>query len=964
MLRHFALSIFRMLFLHKRLLFLCLVCANTYFLFAQKLTRGPYLQIGTPTSVVVKWRTDAATYTKVFYGTTSNSKTQMVKNDAVVTEHEITITGLQPNTVYYYGIDNNGEIKEGADYYFKTAPLPGSKQKIKIWAMGDMGDGSPNQRSVRDAYLNSIKNDNTQTDVVLLLGDNAYAIGTDEEYQYNFFNIYQDYFLKNNVLWAVPGNHEYYSGAQNRRDVSYFQIFSLPTKAEAGGVVSGSEMYYSFDYANVHFVALDSYGIEEDRYRLYDTLSPQVEWLKKDLITNKQPWTIVMFHHPPYTRNSHDSDYEEQLKLIRQNLNPILERFKVDLVLSGHSHLYERSRPMRGHTGLSDTFRDDLHLTSLSSGRYDGGENACAYVKNGGDEGVIYVVAGSSGQNNGFNGIAHPAMPFKNSINGGSVVIEVEDNRLDFNWLCNDRIVRDQFTIFKNVPKTVRLKAQHGEKVVLRPDWKGAYRWSDGSKAPTFDFRLLQDTVITVKDELGCLEQKFMVNIALKPSIKTRTPQAVCEGQNLNVSYLVENTDSRQWQYRVQLSDDKGSFGKPTFLENIGEQNAELRVAIPKGIPQSADYKIRVIANVGGFEYTPSDAFAIKQKATATLSGDTTIEAGKSAELKLSFTGTPPWTYKLSGGPTATTTTNPLLISVTPQITALYELETFANACGNGGYQGKAQVVVVPKITSTLSVNQVLCDETTAFLNFQVAGTLPHNTRFVAQLSDANGSFNTPKNLGSGIESPLKIVVPKEVEFGGNYQLRTVPDQVSVYNVAPTGVFSIKQRAKASISGDTIVQLGEKAMLKLSFQGQAPWTYKLSDSTSATTTERFVSLPVSPDLATTYTLKSVTNICGIGTVSGSARVNVVVTSAMPQETQIKVYPNPAQNRIFIEVEATQNKTLDWELWNVEAKVIKQGSLRRSQRNQAEVDIHSLPAGVYLLKMVFAGATIERKIIKL
>ena len=189
MLRHFAPSIFRMLFLHKRLLFLCLVCANTYFLFAQKLTRGPYLQIGTPTSVVVKWRTDAATYTKVLYGKALNAKTQMVKNDAVVTEHEITITGLQPNTVYYYGIDNNGEMKEGSDYYFKTAPLPGSKQKIKIWAMGDMGDGSPNQRSVRDAYLNSIKNDNTQTDVVLLLGDNAYAIGTDEEYQYNFFNV-------------------------------------------------------------------------------------------------------------------------------------------------------------------------------------------------------------------------------------------------------------------------------------------------------------------------------------------------------------------------------------------------------------------------------------------------------------------------------------------------------------------------------------------------------------------------------------------------------------------------------------------------------------------------------------------------------------------------------------------------------------------------------------------------------
>jgi acid phosphatase type 7 len=278
----------------------------------------------------------------------------------VTTEHELKITDLTPNTVYYYGVStaSNEAVEEGNNYYFKTAPPAGSKQKIRIWAMGDMGDGSLNQKAVRDAYLQSIGNDNRKTDVVLLLGDNAYAIGADDEYQNNFFNIYQDYFLKNNVLWAIPGNHEYYSGSRTSRDIPYFRIFSLPQNAEAGGVPSGSEIYYSFDYANVHFIALDSDGIEENQYHLYDTLGPQVKWLKKDLAANRQSWTIVMFHHPPYTKNSHDSDAEGELKLIRQNLTPILERFKVDLVLSGHSHLYERSRPMRGHTGISSTFRD------------------------------------------------------------------------------------------------------------------------------------------------------------------------------------------------------------------------------------------------------------------------------------------------------------------------------------------------------------------------------------------------------------------------------------------------------------------------------------------------------------------------------------------------------------------------------------------------------------------------------
>ena len=302
-------------------LFFSLLISSVHTLFAQKITRGPYLQMGTANSIVVRWRTDAAIVGKVIYGLAPNQKNRSVADEVATTEHELKITGLESNTVYYYGLSTipDGVVVEGNDYYFKTAAPVGSKQKIRIWAMSDMGDGSPNQRAVRDAYLQSIKNDNRQTDVTLLVGDNAYAIGTDEEYQNNFFNIYQNYFLKNNVLWAAPGNHEYYSGSQTSRDIQYFKIFSLPQNAEAGGVPSGPEMYYSFDYGNVHFVGLDSYGIEQDRYRLYDTLGSQVEWLKKDLAANRQPWTIVFFHHPPYTKNSHDSDSEEELKLIRQN---------------------------------------------------------------------------------------------------------------------------------------------------------------------------------------------------------------------------------------------------------------------------------------------------------------------------------------------------------------------------------------------------------------------------------------------------------------------------------------------------------------------------------------------------------------------------------------------------------------------------------------------------------------------
>ena len=232
--------------------------------FAQKIIRGPYLQLGTPTSIVIRWRTETPTTGKINFGPATDRLDRSVTDETPTNEHELKLTDLQPNTVYYYSVGSTTQIQAtGSEYYFKTAAPVGSKQKIRIWAMGDMGSGTPNQLSVRDAYMNSIKNNNRATDLVLLLGDNAYGTGNDEEYQNNFFNVYQNHFLKNNVLWAIPGNHEYYSGDQNKREVSFFKVFSFPQTGEAGGVPSGTKMYYSFDYANVHFVGLDSHGIEE-----------------------------------------------------------------------------------------------------------------------------------------------------------------------------------------------------------------------------------------------------------------------------------------------------------------------------------------------------------------------------------------------------------------------------------------------------------------------------------------------------------------------------------------------------------------------------------------------------------------------------------------------------------------------------------------------------------------------------
>src|SRR6186713_2846455 len=227
------------------------------------LTRGPYMNMALQNSIVIRWKTDAPTNSKVNYGTTAGNLTQSFTDNTSTTEHIVTLTGLSTNTLYYYSIGSTTQTLQGdANNYFKTMPVVGSTEKIRVLAMGDMGDNSANQLSVRNAYLNF--NGSNYTNAWLLLGDNAYENGLDAEYQSNFFNIYQGNLTKNHVLFPSPGNHDYANNSTRQADhnIPYYSMFTLPAAGECGGVASGTEAYFSWNWGNIHFLSLDSYGKE------------------------------------------------------------------------------------------------------------------------------------------------------------------------------------------------------------------------------------------------------------------------------------------------------------------------------------------------------------------------------------------------------------------------------------------------------------------------------------------------------------------------------------------------------------------------------------------------------------------------------------------------------------------------------------------------------------------------------
>ena len=490
-------------------------------------TRGPYLQKATPNSIVVRWRTGDAVDSKVTYGITPGNLNQSVVVSGTRTEHTVQLSGLMPYTQYYYSVGTSTSvIQSGVNFYFLTSPGTGATGKYKFWVLGDAGSLFSTQYNVRDWYYTHIGSGITNG--WLLLGDNAYNDGTDAEYGSKFFNIYQDKILKNSPLWPIPGNHEYYEGNQNLNrqtlNIAYYNIFDLPINGEAGGVPSGNEAFYSFNYGNIHFVGLDSWCTgPSGKLRLDDPLSDQVAWLKLDLAANTQPWTVVFFHHPPYSKGSHDSDTEFTMKEIHEKINPIIESYGVDLVLSGHSHIYERSKLLKGHFGDAASFNPATHNLSSSSGKYNGTSNSCPYIKSTANKnGTVYVVAGSAGKLDNSGEVSqccfpHNAMPYSTFAFGGSLILEVEDNRLDGKFLSETGLIWDQFTIMKNVNKTTNLpNINQGESFTIGASWVGNYSWphsSETTRNSTITPPATGSYTYYVNDPQTCLRDAFSVNV-------------------------------------------------------------------------------------------------------------------------------------------------------------------------------------------------------------------------------------------------------------------------------------------------------------------------------------------------------------------------------------------------------------------------------------------------------------------
>ena len=265
---------------------------------ASGIEQGPYLMNPTQTEITVCWVSDKATT-----GTVSLTGSKKTATDSAATRyHRVKMTGLKPYTHYNFSVACEGVTKTGS---FITAAPKG--HGFKFVAYGD----NRTQPKVHASVL--AKMSEFKPDFVVQTGDQV-ANGDNEDQWAEFWQI-AGKALSETAYYPSLGNHE-------RHGAPYFRYFEVPAE-------------YSFDYGDVHFVALDSNRPATE----YDA---QSAWLDKDLAAHQNAkWRIVFFHHTVHTCVAMP-DRRAQSAERAERLEPIFAKEHVQLVINGHDHDYQR----------------------------------------------------------------------------------------------------------------------------------------------------------------------------------------------------------------------------------------------------------------------------------------------------------------------------------------------------------------------------------------------------------------------------------------------------------------------------------------------------------------------------------------------------------------------------------------------------------------------------------------------
>jgi 3',5'-cyclic AMP phosphodiesterase CpdA len=192
--------------------------------------------------------------------------------------------------------------------------LPNRPDSLKLAVIGDNGTGEQPEYDIAARMVEA--HTTFPFDLVLMLGDNMYGSQQPADFVKKFERPYERLLTNGVRFYATLGNHDQQS---NR----FYAPFNMD-----------GQRYYTYARKNVRFFVLDSNFLDP----------PQVAWLESALKAATEDWKICYFHHPLYSDGGrHGSEVD-----LRVRLEPLFVKYGVNVVLSGHDHIYERLTPQKG----------------------------------------------------------------------------------------------------------------------------------------------------------------------------------------------------------------------------------------------------------------------------------------------------------------------------------------------------------------------------------------------------------------------------------------------------------------------------------------------------------------------------------------------------------------------------------------------------------------------------------------
>jgi len=334
--------------------FQILLLLNLFTLICCKITQIHLSQGKDPTSMIITYISPLKNDSLIKYGTNPNKlnlKTYSNYTTYNYTENNIfynsdyiytgILENLKPNTNYYYKCTNSNIIS------FQTLPI--YKPTI-IGVLGDLG-----QTNYSYIIVDHIKK-NKKLSMILYTGDLSYA-GNNQTKWDTFGELIEK--SAKSIPWMIsPGNHEIEYSKNNSIYLAFEKRYRMPeiksakidktliipTKSNPTLFLSDynyGNAFYSFNSGYMHVISLNSYSRS-------DKFSKQYKWLEKDLQKinrEKTPWVFVIMHCPFYSSQFKLND-QLQSSYMRNYIEPLLYKYGVNIIFTGHKHIYERTHPI------------------------------------------------------------------------------------------------------------------------------------------------------------------------------------------------------------------------------------------------------------------------------------------------------------------------------------------------------------------------------------------------------------------------------------------------------------------------------------------------------------------------------------------------------------------------------------------------------------------------------------------